>query len=41
LSGALPREGAERVGANEDSLIPFYTDLETNFERLQASIKRC
>jgi hypothetical protein len=41
LSGALPREVVERVGANEDSLIPFYTDLETNFERLQASLKRC
>jgi hypothetical protein len=39
LHGALPREVAERVGPNEDSLMPFYADLETNFERLQAALK--
>lgn len=39
LRGTLPREVAERVGPNEESLMPFYADLETNFERLQAALK--
>ncbi len=39
LRGALPREVAQRVGANEEGLISFYTDLKTNFERLQAALK--
>jgi hypothetical protein len=39
LSGALPREVVPRVGANEETLMSFYTDLQTNFERLQASLK--
>jgi hypothetical protein len=43
LGGSLPREVAIRIGANEDNLIPFYTDLETNVGRLRASLKpsRC
>jgi hypothetical protein len=39
LGGALPREVVPLVGANEETLISFYTDLETNFERLQVVIK--
>lgn len=39
LRGALPREVLQRVGANEETLVSFYTDLKTNFERLQAALK--
>jgi hypothetical protein len=41
LRRALPREVAQRVGvgANEDTLIPLYTDLTVNLERLTASLK--
>jgi hypothetical protein len=39
LSGALPREVVQRVGANEETLISFYTDLKTNFELLQEALK--
>ena len=39
LSGSLPRAVVERIGANEDTLMPFYADLEANFERLRASLK--
>ncbi len=39
LRGTLPRDVAERVGANEENLQSFYRDLEANFERLQAALK--
>jgi hypothetical protein len=39
LRGALPGEVIEVVGANEENLTAFYTDLEGNFERLQAALK--
>ncbi len=39
LRGSLPREVAELVGANEDTLMPFYGDLKTNFDRLQSALK--
>jgi hypothetical protein len=40
FAGALPRDVAERVGANEDTLTPFYSDLQINFERLRSSLFR-
>jgi|SRR6266404_8398656 len=39
LRGALPGDVIECVGPNEEKLTVFYTDLGTNFERLQAALK--
>jgi hypothetical protein len=39
LSGTLPSEVAELVGAQEDNLMPLYDDLEANFQRLQTALR--
>jgi hypothetical protein len=39
LRDVLPREVIECVGPNEENLTAFYTDLRTNFERLQTALK--